>query len=63
VTRSQMRVAGASGLRARRGWGERDPSGRDLEGKTGDRIRTRPSPRPTIPRGDRIAEETLGTCG
>jgi len=28
VTRPQMRVARASGLRARRGWGERDPSGR-----------------------------------
>ena len=63
MTRSQMRVAGASGLRARRGWGERDPSGRDLEGKTGDRIRTRPSPRPTIPRGDRIAEEVHGGAG
>jgi len=63
VTRSQMRVARASGLRARRGWGEREPSGRPLRGKTGDRIRTRPSPRPTIPRGDRIAEEVHGGAG
>ena len=63
VTRPQMRVARASGLRARRGWGEREPSGRPLRGKTGDRIRTRPSPRPTIPRGDRIAEEVHGGAG
>src|SRR5437660_2972823 len=63
VTRPQMRVGGAGGLRARRGGGEREPSGRPLRGKTGDRIRTRPSPRPTIPRGDRIAEEVHGGAG
>ena len=38
-----------------------DPRGRDLEGEDG-----RPDPRAAeaaIPRGDRIAEEALGTCG